>query len=130
MTVPLGTPFPLHAGASSKAFLAFLAEPEREEYLTGRTLEALTDHTLIDATPLRSQLAAIRERGYAVSFGERQVGAGSVAAPVLDHEGSPAAVISVCGPVERIRGHVDGIAATLLPETRSLSEKLGYQPSR
>src|SRR5256885_6664307 len=78
MTVPLGTPFPLHAGASSKAFLAFLSEPEREEYLTGRTLEALTDHTLIDATPLRSQLTAIRERGYAVSFGERQVGAGSV----------------------------------------------------
>lgn len=126
MTVPLGRPFPLHAGASSKAFLAFLPEAEQEDYLTGRALEALTDHTVIDATPLRHELAVIRDRGYAVSFGERQVGAGSVAAPVLDQESAPAAVLSVSGPVERIRGRVDDLSAVLLAETRELSVKLGH----
>ena len=46
MTVPLGHPFPLHAGSSSKAFLAFLSEADREKYLTAGELPALTERTV------------------------------------------------------------------------------------
>ena len=41
MSVSLGVPFPLHAGASSKAFLAFLPEEQVSAYLD-RGLAALT----------------------------------------------------------------------------------------
>jgi IclR family transcriptional regulator, acetate operon repressor len=127
MSVALGRAFPLHAGSSSKAFLAFLPEDEQERYLA-RRLEALTDRTITDVGELRRELVEVRERGYAVSYGERQAGAGSVAAPVLDHRGQPAAVISVCGPLERFQDEVPEVAEVLVVTTAELSRQLGHVP--
>ena len=126
MTVALGRAFPLHAGSSSKAFLAFISREEQERYLTDHRLERLTASTLVDVDTLRQELNRIRERGYAVSFGERQAGAGSVAAPVLDYRGQPAAVVSVCGPLERFREGIDDVGALLLTTTTELSHQLGH----
>lgn len=129
MSVTLGTPYPLHAGGSSKAFLAFLPEAEIDAYLS-RDLRALTGATVVDAAALRREIDGIRARGYAQSFGERKAGAASVAAPVFDHSGTPAAVISVCGPAERFASEADSCARRLLRSTRKLSRLLGYQESR
>jgi DNA-binding IclR family transcriptional regulator len=126
MTVRLGHPYPLHAGSSSKAFLAHLSDEEIDSLLD-RVLEPLTSITITDAASLRAELKTVRERGYAISFGERQEGAGSVAAPVFDHEGRPAAVISVCGPLERFRREVDDIAPLLVDATGRLSRVLGWK---
>jgi len=126
MTVALGRPYPLHAGSSSKAFLAFLPDAEQTKYLSS-SLEVLTESTLVDVGALRKELAMIRGRGYARSFGERQPGAGSVAAPVFDFDGRAVAVISVCGPVERFRSRADSAAKQLLAETRELSRRLGFK---
>jgi IclR family transcriptional regulator, acetate operon repressor len=126
MSVQLGKPFPLHAGSSSKAFLAFLEDEEQEAYLASGALESLTEATLTAVDVLRQELATIRERGYACSFGERQAGAASVAAPVLDHRDRPAASISVCGPIERFREHMDNAVGLLLEGTAELSRQLGH----
>jgi IclR family transcriptional regulator, acetate operon repressor len=125
MTVQLGRPFPLHTGSSSKAFLAYLTEEEIDEYLT-HPLDALTPTTITDPEALRADLRSVRKVGYAVSFGERQAGAGSVAAPVFDHAGRPAAVISVCGPIERFRDEVDDVATLLVAATKRLSARMGF----
>ncbi len=125
MTVPIGGSFPLHAGASSKAFLAWLNEAEIELYLDENPLEALTDATIVSSEVLRAELDRIRRHGFAVSLGERQHDAGSVAAPVLDHNLQPVAVISVCGPIERFRDKVTQSSAAVLEVTRALSTKLG-----
>jgi IclR family transcriptional regulator, acetate operon repressor len=130
MTVVLGRRFPLHAGSSSKALLAFLPETEQEAYLTQVPLTVMTPQTIGDATRLREELQRIREVGYAVSYGERQPGAGSVAAPLLDHQARPVAAISVCGPLERFRDEVETMGALLLTVTGDLSRRLGYRPSR
>ncbi len=129
MSVALGLPYPLHAGASSKAFLAYLPEAEINAYLDGHELAALTDKTVIDPRRLRKELARIRELGYAQSFGERMEGAGAVAAPVFGRDGLPAGVISVCGPIERFRDEADKAAALLLEHTRDASERLGHRAS-
>lgn len=125
MTVQVGRPFPLHAGASSRAFLAFLPDAEREEYLGRADLEALTDQTITELAVLRRELEQIRQQGFAVSLGERQADAASVAAPVLDADG-PVAVIGVCGPIERFRGQAAGTATVLVDATRELSLRLGH----
>jgi IclR family transcriptional regulator, acetate operon repressor len=130
MVVQLGEPFPLHAGASSKALLAFLSETEQEEYLTGHALAAMTPNTITDPDRLRKELAAIRAAGFAVSFSERDASAGSVAAPVLGHEGIPVGVISVSGPVERFRAEADSASRELLAAVRDLSRRLGYRGDR
>lgn len=127
MDVLLGRPFPLHAGASSKAFLAFLPEGEREASLSAGPLEQVTEHTVVDPGVLRRELDVIRNQGFAVSMGERQRDAGSVAAPVFDTDG-PVAVISVSGPVERFRGEVDEVVAAVLEATTGLSARLGHDP--
>jgi DNA-binding IclR family transcriptional regulator len=70
---------------------------------------------------LRSELEEIRAAGFASSWGERQQGAASVAAPVFDAGGAPAAVISVCGPIERFEARRENAIRLLLEETRLLS---------
>ncbi len=128
MTVPLGRPFPLHTGGSSKAFLAWLPESDIDAYLS-RPLEQLTEHTVVDSAELRRELATIRQRGYAVSFGERQAGAASVAAPVFDHLGAVVAVVSVAGPAERLRDSIEAAARELVASTQLVSARLGYAGS-
>src|SRR5690606_27041258 len=78
MLVDIGRRFPLHAGASSKAILAHLT-PHDQERLLARRLDPLTPDTIVDVPRLRRELTAIRAHGVAVSVGERQVGAASVA---------------------------------------------------
>ena len=126
MVVTLGQQAPLHAGASSKAFLAFLPNSEQEAYLD-KPLQRLTDKTVTSVKTLRKELNEIRARGYALTLGERMEGAGSMAAPVLGHDGSPAAAISVCGPAERLEAEVEEIAPLLLEATERLSRQLGWR---
>lgn len=127
MTVSLGQSFPLHAGASSKAFLAFLPANEIDAYLGSAKLAQLTDATVVDPAALRAELDQIRAAGYAASFGERQSGAASVAAPVRSDSGV-VGVISICGPLERFSDHSHFFAERLLEATTALSERLGYSP--
>lgn len=127
MSVQLGMAHPLHAGASSKAFLAFLPPEEIDSYLAGR-LEKVTPRTVTDVRRLRKELGEIRQRGFAQSMGERQAGAGSVAAPVFDARGVPVAVVSVCGPADRMTEEIRQCADQLLVCTGRLSAQLGYHP--
>lgn len=124
MSVQIGVMHPLHAGASSKAFLAFLPDKDIKEYLAG-PLPPVTPSTITERRKLARELRTVRERGWARSLGERQAGAGSVAAPIFDHRGLPVAVVSVCGPAERMAGEADMCAAFLLAATRRISARLG-----
>lgn len=129
MTVPIGGSFPLHAGASSKALLAWLSEGEIDLYLAKNPLEALTNTTIVEVAELRTELKMIRKRGFAASLGERHADAGSVAAPVLDHNQTPQAVISICGPVERMQREIPSTSAAVMLATQELSKKLGARGS-
>ncbi|MEO6943882.1 MAG: IclR family transcriptional regulator [Lacisediminihabitans sp.] len=100
MTVELGRLYPLYAGASSRTILAFLPESEIERVLASG-LDPLTRETVRDPLQLREQLEDIRSNHYATSRGERQSGAGSVAAPVFGSDGRVVGSISICGPLAR-----------------------------
>ena len=128
MTVPLGRSFPLHAGSSSKVLLAHLTSEEIDEYISTVDLEPLTDLTITDPARLLDELTTIRSAGFAVSNGERQAGAGSVAAPILDYSGTPIASMSLCGPAERFRAEVDAAAALIVEAGQRLSRQMGYRP--
>lgn len=127
MSVAIGKAFPLHAGSSSKSFLAFLPIEEQDRYLEERELSPLTSTTIVDPEQLRTELALVRERGYAVSLEERQAGAASVAAPILDRYGLPIAAVSICGPVERFRGQLETVPPILLQTCGELSRLIGYR---
>jgi DNA-binding IclR family transcriptional regulator len=127
MTVDLGRPFPLHAGSSSKALLAHLPVEEIDTYVSVVGLHALTDLTITDASQLKEELAKIRDVGFAASSGERQSGAASVAAAILDHDGHPIASMSLCGPAERFQSEVEAAANVVVAASRSISQQMGYR---
>ena len=100
MTVELGRPFPLHAGGSSKAILAF-GPPELRQFVLAGPLIALTPQTITKHVELEAELLRVETDRTAVSFGERQPGAASVAAPVIGLDGDAIGAISACGPIDR-----------------------------
>jgi IclR family acetate operon transcriptional repressor len=93
---------PVHGGASGRALLAFLPEAEREAVLAG-PLDAVTEHTITDPDALRGQLDEVRERGYAVTRGERVLGGVGLAAPILAGDGRLLGVVGIGLPEQRYR---------------------------
>ena len=127
MTVEIGRPFPLHAGASSRTILAFASPDLRTQILDG-PLEALTPKTIVDRAELEAELARNTREGVAASFGERQPGAVSVAAPLLAADGYAIGSISVCGPVDRFGEEtVRRLKPLVRDAAREVSRKLGWE---
>ena len=123
----LGDPIPLHQGAPGKVMLAWLPEEQREAILA-RPLEPATDGTITDVTELRRDLDGIRERGFAVSYGERVGGIHTVAVAIRDHDGKVVAAISVTGPGTRMpTERLASIAPAVETAAREISAGLGYR---
>jgi DNA-binding IclR family transcriptional regulator len=97
----LGKPVPLHATSAGKAFLAFLADEERDALL-GRKLERYTRSTVVNRRKLERELEAVRRDGYCVCVGELEEALVGASAPVRNDQGRPIAVVSVWGSEHRI----------------------------
>lgn len=82
-TPEIGRPYPLNAGATGKAILAF--RPDLEQIAVQRGLAPITPNSITSPTVLAEHLEGVRHRGYAVSDGERVLGACAIAAPVRAH---------------------------------------------
>jgi len=133
----VGLTVPLHCAALGKVLIAFGAA----ELPKGR-LERRTARTITSRTALAAELAAVRERGYAVTIEELEPGLVAVAAPVfadgavLAHgavlaDGAVAAgAISVSGPASRLTGRqLPAAAESCMAAARSLSAQLGHTVS-
>lgn len=129
MSVQVGDASPLHAGSPAKAILAAVPESESRGYLDQQSsLVRFTPQTMVDRQVLEADLDTIRSVGYAVSWGERQADAFSVAAPILQAGGSVFGALSVCGPAQRFdeeRGRVYG--GLLRDAAAKVSTELGYR---
>ena len=95
----LGRPAPLHATSTGKALLAWLPDPAP---LLGDVLYRYTATTLTDLTTLKSELAEVRTRGYAVSIGEMEPSLFGVSAAIRDPHDHPVAILSLWGPRDRV----------------------------
>lgn len=130
MTVELGRPHPLYAGASSRAILAYLPADFQQEVTSSR-LEPLTTETVVHAEQLRRLLITVHEQGCATSCGERQEGAGSVAAPIFGLNGEVVGATSVCGPEARFtRETVERFRPMVRTAAQEISQALGGRSGR
>jgi IclR family transcriptional regulator, acetate operon repressor len=143
----VGLTVPLHCAALGKVLLAFGAA----ELPRGR-LDKRTDRTITSRATLAAELAAVRERGYAVTIEELEPGLVAVAAPVFVGGtvaggtvaggtvaggtvagGTVAggtvvvAALSVSGPASRLGGgQLPAAAEACMAGARSLSALLGH----
>ena len=90
----LGESVPVFAGPSGKAIMAFLPEPAAVRI--GEAARAANQ----DMARLRGQLAALRQRSYLITTGDRTRGVGAISAPLFDATGVVAS-LTVAGPVDR-----------------------------
>lgn len=97
----VGKRTPAHATASGKALLAQLPWP-RVQALLPEPLPRLTPRTVGDHDALRRSLARVRDRGWAASVDEQELGLSAVAAPVLLPDGGVIGAVAVSGPSFRL----------------------------
>jgi DNA-binding IclR family transcriptional regulator len=121
----VGARLPLHAGASSRAILAFMPDDEIAAVL------ALSARR--GASPGRAELARqiqwTRRQGYAQSFEETSSGACGIAAPLFDAAGAPIASLAIAGPTSRLtRTRLAQLAPDLLAAAATLMRRLGGLP--
>lgn len=104
---------PIYAGASGLAILAFINDEDRQAVVRQTGLKPVTDRTITDPAILERQIARIRQRGYALSRGERIHGAVGLAAPIF-------------GPNHRVLGDV----CLTIPEARFDSKQEAWLAQR
>jgi DNA-binding IclR family transcriptional regulator len=122
----VGSVLPLHATALGKAVLAYV-DPQLREDLLAEEWPRLTGQTLCTVPALTKELAATRERGYALEKEEAVIGEAGVAAPIFDRNGDAVGAVGVTGPRERVlkRGRERAVANAVLEAARGISRDLG-----
>lgn len=107
--VAVGVPYALAYGAAAKILLT--GAPQQ-------TLQNLAaSESDLDLEALRREITDIAAAGYAVTHGERELGASAVAAPIRTSDGRVIAALSVSGPTsrftaDRVGRYVDEVTAT------------------
>ena len=118
----LGRPSVAHATATGKVLLAF-----GHTALPPGRLQVYTERTITQRGAVESELGAVRERGYAYNFGEREDDLHAIAAPVWGSHAELAAIIGVQGPASRFSAAaMEAGIAPLLVQTAELSTELGW----
>jgi DNA-binding IclR family transcriptional regulator len=113
----IGSAAPLTVGSAGRVLLAFLPTAQ----LT-RTLDMLAMSTSeSDLRTCSAELEVIRDRGYAMSEGERVRGAAAISTPIFGRQGFVAA-LSVLGPDFRFTQEQ---RLTILPALRRTAEAIG-----
>jgi DNA-binding IclR family transcriptional regulator len=103
----------LYAGASQKALLAYMDESEIEAIIRGG-LEPMCRATITDPAALREELAKIRERGWATSYEETNLGVWGIAVTLLEPSGEIVGALGLAGPRVRVpKTRVGNVLETL-----------------
>lgn len=110
--VPVGSQLPLNSGSAAKVFLAHASADVQAEILP-------------EASFTSAELEQVVATGLAGSLEEREVGLGSLSAPVLDGSGHLVAVLSVSGPSQRLApSPVDVWGTELAAAAETLSQAI------
>ncbi|WBB57828.1 IclR family transcriptional regulator [Streptomyces sp. WMMC500] len=125
IVMPLGMNLSLHASANGKAVLANSPAEAIERYV-GEGLARYTEATIVDPARLAAELAAVRDRGYAVNSGEWRADVSAVAAAVMGDSALPVASISVNVPTSRMTGELRATYGALVRDAaRQVAAELG-----
>jgi DNA-binding IclR family transcriptional regulator len=126
----MGRGYPAHATSLGKVLLSDLGEGEVREILGAHGMASYTRTTTTDVDALLTELADIRERGFAVDDEEYDEGLRCVGAPIRDHTGRVVAALGIGGPVTRVTPErVDDLARLVIDAADGLSRRLGASQS-
>jgi DNA-binding IclR family transcriptional regulator len=115
---------PVHRSSAGKAIAAFRPDVAAARIKAGMT--PFTGHTIVIPQMFVEELARIRERGYAISIDESELGLSSIGVPIRDRpDGEVIAAISTAGPTGRLLGdHESHHVRLMLNAGRQLTNAL------
>ncbi|WP_174351146.1 IclR family transcriptional regulator [Paenibacillus sp. JMULE4] len=123
----IGRRVPFHCTSVGKVLLAHQSESEISRLLRNR-LTAHTNKTITDPDRLRSCMADVHKKGYAVSHDELKAGVSSVSVPVINDNGEVIAAISAAGSTAHFYdSQVQRYIRELKTCSRIITERLGMQ---
>ncbi|TWP34201.1 IclR family transcriptional regulator [Leekyejoonella antrihumi] len=129
LVTDVGVRMPAQLTASGLAVLAALPPQQvRALYPARDDFVQRGGHGPSSLSALRSELAQVRRRGYAVERDSVTEGFASVAAAVLDHNGHPSAGVAVTYPHEQVDPNIfDLLVEEVQRAATTLSRRLGYR---
>lgn len=126
ISIDIGNKRPLYAGAGQKMLLAGQDDHRVAQVLRSKG-PAFTEHTITGEAELRAQLEEIKRRGYSLSLGEVDSGAGAVAAPIYDYSGQMIAALVIGGAMSRVADRLESDWRELVVAAAArVSATLGY----
>jgi IclR family transcriptional regulator, KDG regulon repressor len=118
VTAPLGKRVSAHTCVEGKVLLAFSEPQAIEAYLRGARN--------VDVRQLRTELASVLERGYAIGNEEAAIGVRAIAAPFFGGDNDVVGAIGLAGPATRLtRRSLMSFLPILNASTEALSSRLG-----
>ncbi len=130
-SVGVGTVVPINAytGSPGKLFLAYMSREEVADILNHE--KKSHGYKVTDQGLLQKELEEVRQRGWAVSYGERIKGGSSLSVPIWDRQGEVVASLNILGPYARLNEEVLLGFLDLTKEcARAASVRLGGAPGR
>jgi IclR family pca regulon transcriptional regulator len=131
VSIGLGSRFPAYRTSLGRAILASMTDDEVAEVWETSDRSGPTPRTVISLDGLRTSLAEVRRRGFAMVDQELELGVRSVAAPLHDSSGRTVAAINLSTHVSRTTKQE--LQARFIPEllgtARSIDEVLASQLS-
>ncbi|GAB2787595.1 IclR family transcriptional regulator domain-containing protein [Amycolatopsis magusensis] len=122
VSINVGTRFPAYATSMGHVLLADLPEAELDAYLEQARLDRLTSHTLTSEAALRTELAEVRSRGWALVDQELEEGLRSVAAPIRSREGKVVAAVNVSTHASRTT--LEAVRDEMVPHLIEAAERI------
>jgi IclR family acetate operon transcriptional repressor len=123
---PLGQREEPHATAAGKAILAHLPEVDVKLLLAEAGMTRYTPKTITDVETLMSELARVREEGYALDDEEEAEGVFCVGSAFFDHQGFCAGALSITGlKVDVSLREVQLLGSTVREHAERLTTMLG-----
>jgi IclR family acetate operon transcriptional repressor len=114
------------ATAIGKALICHLDKQEIQEIVARHRISPTSSKTIMNVPRLLTELAATRQRGYAIDDEEHAVGVRCVAAPVFAASGEIVAAIGVSGTVSQINdAYLDSVGNIVRTTALKFSAQLG-----
>lgn len=119
----LGERIPLHIGAANKTMLANMDPAEAKNIVAQLIPEPQAQRELLERLP------AIKQNGYAVSYGEKTEGTASIASPIIGYNHKVVGALSIGVPSYRItEDHLAILIEKAKQGAKEISQKIGGLP--
>ncbi len=124
----VGRSAPMYCTGLGKVLLAHLPPDRVKDILKEEKPIRFTNSTITNPADLARELAAIREKGYAMDNEEHEIGVRCLAAPVYNNRGEVCAAMSVSMPSVRLTDEeVPRFRKIIMEAAAEVSQRLGFR---